>query len=265
MCSGEGPDPPVGSGEATVRGERPAVDEKLLLLWGDVGSGKSCLLATGLLGPRSRDRLEGLIDWSASSQEIHRGLQEHYRRLFNGLPTVTTDGQPQPIRLRLRSGKGVLLQDIRGEWTRAPEEETTHRLLSKADAVLFVAAWRARESRRQFEAIRAALRALDRRPCGVAFTKCEEGLAYGHPDWAEAERLAAGQPPSGWWRRAAVWAPDEAHTLERVGQVWPTSAYGFHQGRPACLLDEFGEMIPYSISPLNTTEVLEWFLRQLDV
>ena len=212
--------------------------------------------------------MHGLIDWPASSQDVHRGLQEQYRRLFNGLPTVNTTAHPAPIRLRCRSGNSVLLQDVRGEDVRggrerAAEQEAMYPLLTGADGVLFVASWEVRESRRQFEAIRFALRTLEGRPCGVAFTKCEMGLPDGHPDWDEAERLAVGKAPSGWWHRSATWTPDEVHTLEQVGQVWPTSAYGFHKGRPACLLDEFGEAVPYSISPRNTTEVLEWFLRKL--
>lgn len=240
--------------------------EKLLLIWGAIGSGKTSLLASSLLGPRARAQLESLVDWPASAHEIHRALMEQHRRLVNGLPTLATQTTDVPlaVQLRLQSGQVVRLQDVAGEWTWNPEKPESHRLLTAADAVLFVGEWDSRENRRQFEVFRSALQTLNNRPHGLAFTKCEMGLEDGHPDWEEAQRLATGQAPSNWWRQAGDWTEDEKHTLERIGPVWPTSAYGFHDGRPACLLDEFGESIPYAVSPRNTTEVLEWFLRLLD-
>ncbi len=242
------------------------MDEKLLLVWGAIGSGKTTLLVSSLMGPRAGEQLGALVDWPASAHEIHTAFMESWRRLVNGLPTQPTQPNtaPSAVRLRMKSGRVVCLQDVAGEWTLTPEKTESHQLFIAADAVLFVGEWASRENRRQFEAYRTALQKLGDRPHGLAFTKCETGLEDGHPDWAEARNLAASNVPSGWWRRTGVWTEDERHTLERIGPVWPTSAYGFHNGRPACLLDEFGELVPYAISPRNTSEVLEWFLRRLD-
>ncbi len=47
-------------------------------------------------------------------------------------------------------------------------------------------------------------------------------------------------------------------------QVWPTSAYGHDaDGRPACLLGEFGQLIPFSIRPRNVELPFRWFFREL--
>ncbi len=244
-----------------------ATDDRTVLMWGGMGAGKTSLLTTGLLGAQSQgpDRL-GKHVHSSCWRDIRLQLHEHYERLYRGKVMSPTPGTPPPVPVRLNSGKRILFQDVVGEHVGLPAERI-HEALSHASAILFVLTWKSPVRTTQFEGMRAALGDLRGRPCGVAFTKCERGLPEDHPDWAEGARILNGQASSGWWKTAAKWHRDEEYTLNLAadaGPIWPTSAYGFHEGRPACVLDEFGSEIPYSISPINVMEVVEWYLKALD-
>jgi hypothetical protein len=235
------------------------MDERMLLLWGDMSTGKTSLLATGLLGPGAAARLP-MIDWQVSLPVVQAALLDTYHRLANNLQTIpTVAGIPPGVRVTLRgSGRTVVFQDVMGERVRRPEPATTGELLQRADAVLFVLAWGAAERRQQFDAIRTALPALGARPRALAFTMCEQVLDQGHPAWRE------GAAQTDWWTELDDWDANETETLRALGAVWPTSSYGFGpDGRPACVLDEFGETIPYDISPVNGTALLGWLLGRL--
>ncbi|HEY1192322.1 MAG TPA: hypothetical protein VGE74_32155 [Gemmata sp.] len=234
------------------------MNARTVLLWGDVGAGKTSLLATALLGPGAHARLP-MIDWPASLPAIQDALLPAWERLTNGLLTVPTTALPQPVVVRLTDGTEVSFQDIMGERARRPDG-TVRELLGRTSAVLFVMGWGATGRRRQFEAIRTALPALGSRPRALAFTRCEQALRNGHPAWAP------GGETSGWWADHPGWEPEEADTLRQIGTVWPTSAYGFDgNGNPACVLDEFGELVPYNIRPANGTALLGWLLGRVSV
>ncbi len=235
------------------------MDESVVVLWGDMAAGKTSLLATGLLGPGAYARLDSVVKWDACIEDVQGQLHLQYRILANGqlAPGTMT---PLSVPVVLRSGRRVVFRDLMGERTREPEKHEMGKELARAAAALFVLTWdESAERRRQFEAVQTALPILGARPRALAFTKCERGLPHGHPAWDVGRG-----PRDGWWDRAADWTENERHLLGQVGPIWPTSAYGFHRGRPACVLDEFGETIPLAVSPVNTTEVIEWVLRQLD-
>jgi hypothetical protein len=233
------------------------MDERTLLLWGDVGTGKTSLLATALLGPHADQRLP-MIDWPASHAVVHDALSPAYERLMNCLPPVPTSSLPPGIVVHLMGGRGaVRLQDLMGEHARRPNQPVRE-LLGRAAGVLFVMAWGGHGRRRQFEAIRNALPVLGDRPRALAFTRCEQVLRDGHPAWEP------GGERTDWWAPEDTWAPDEVDTLHRIGTVWPTSAFGFDgDGNPACVIDEFGDITPYDIRPVNGTALLGWLLERI--
>lgn len=242
------------------------MSDRTLLVWGDVGAGKSSLLAAALLGPRA-DKLLPMVDWRASLPAVQVGLQEHWRRLTGNLPTAPTSGIPPGVRVQFHGGGGVVFQDMMGEDARRPEGADTQRLLDAADGVLFIQGWTGTGLR--WGVLQGAAPALAdpdparRRPAVLAFTKCEQGLDPGHPAWRNWETPGrAGRP---WWEDVFR-APRDAEFLARMDAVCPTSVYGFRAEygafNPACLLDEFGEVIPYDIHPVNATEAIAWFLRR---
>jgi hypothetical protein len=233
------------------------MEDRVLLFWGDIGAGKTSLLATGLLGRVAYTRLD-VVDWGLSLPSVQDGLMAQYRRLTTNLVTIPTTGIPPGVRVRLRgTDRAVLFQDMMGEHARHAERPEPRQLLEGAHAVLFVLAWSAGEWGRQFDAIAAALPAVGDRPSALAFTMCERVLEREHPAW-----LPGGEQTE-WWADLADWNGHE-ETLRKFGAVWPTSSYGFSPaGDPACVLDEFGEMIPYNIDPMNCTRLLGWFLGRL--
>ena len=89
---------------------------------------------------------------------------------------------------------------------------------------------------------------------GLAITKAEP----------RAERRRPALAGSAGWREHAFWR-DHADLLEAFGdRVWPTSAFGFDlDGRPACVLDEFGEVMPCNVRPRNVEVPFRWFLKEL--
>jgi hypothetical protein len=92
-------------------------------------------------------------------------------------------------------------------------------------------------------------------PNGLAITKCERGLDTDDPHW-----LA----PLGWWEEHPCWLPYRGVLRFFGNRVWPTSAYGFDRdGRPACLLGEFGQLMPYNIQPKNVAVPFRWFFKEL--
>lgn len=242
-------------------------ETRTLLLWGNRAVGKTSVLAAGLLHDPTRFGPPfPAIDWPASAQSLKESVEAEYARLrSNVLVVPTTDRQGIRTELTFRGGRRLVVQDVRGGLTQEPPGEEASGFLAAASAVLFVLEWASPDQSRQLLAVEQALfRAAPGRPAGLAFTKCERDLDPGDPAWDVEPATGAPADPRWWAGRQAV-TRDAARVLDRLaGPVWPTSVYGYNQDdRPACLLDEFGELIPFGIQPRNVADVLGWFFTQM--
>ena len=137
-------------------------------------------------------------------------------------------------------------------------DDQTVALLRDASVILFLLEWGAwqRDIEGQMAAIRNAWFYCDGRPIGLVFTKCER-------DIDRLDRAWLGE--QGWWRMSKE-LEDYENVLNRFGDaVWATSSFGFDSthGRPAVILGEFGQFLPYRIKPRNVHQPFEWALRQL--
>jgi len=225
--------------------------EGQLLLWGETQVGKTTLLATGLLA--EPDRLPS-INWSASSAAVQENLLARWNRLKrNRLVDATV--APASFTLELRNGNTLGIRDIRGSMSREPAKEDYFARPGMAQGVLFVTEWEGADIAAHMVAIEAALPFCQEQCTGLAITKCERGLDTDDPHWHN---------PLGWWREHECWQP-HASLLERFGErVWATTAYGFDvDGRPNCLLGEFGQILPYQIRPRNVWAPFGWFFKEL--
>ena len=230
----------------------------MLLLWGCTGVGKTSLVTAGLFSERSR---LNHVDWAMSDQ-IDARLASGWRGLNGNAPMAATTGEPlPPLDLRFVGGTSVRICDIKGEIAHQYEKPVSRDFLKKADAVLFVVEWNGRQQHEEFRVIHDIREAVRDRPVGLAFTKCERSIRHNSPIWSYCPYKPT---QGGWWKRHPDFEPREQQMLEGLAAVWPTSVYGFHaDGRPACLLDEFGGTIPYKIKPINATNIFLWYFREL--
>jgi hypothetical protein len=84
---------------------------------------------------------------------------------------------------------------------------------------------------------------------------CDQALEVDDPHWLAPPR---------WWEEHEDWRRHGELLSHFEDRVWPTSAYGFSEdGRPACLLNEMGDIVPYRIAPRNTTAPFVYFIREL--
>jgi hypothetical protein len=226
------------------------MQEGQLLLWGEVAVGKTTLLATGLLA--YPDRLPD-IDWAAEPLEEKEKVLRHWRLLrINQHIEQTT--RVTTLELALKNGNKLIVNDIQGRLSRDPLQEESFRR-GQQQGFLFVCEWEGADLPKHMAVVEQGLALCQQRKFGIAITKSDRGLLFDDPHW---------HAPIGWWREHACWKP-HARVLERFGErVWPTSAYGFDDdGRCACLLGEFGQVLPYGIRPVNVEAPFRWFFQEL--
>jgi len=228
------------------------VADKLLLLWGDTQVGKTTLVAAALKG---RQRELPMVDF-VNSPDVDTVLGYQWSRLQRNLLVMPTKHDKHlDVLLTLRDGGSLEVRDIPGALTAEVHKPEVRELVLRADAILLVAEWQARNLEGQMNAIGISWAILQERLTGLAFTKCERRLDAGDPEWR-------GEP--GWWKSGGFRVKHE-QLLEEFGEaVWPTSAYGYDaDSRPNCLLGEFGQVIPFNVSPKNVAAPFQWFLKRL--
>jgi hypothetical protein len=234
-------------------------DSTNVLLWADTQVGKTAYLTTALCrsGQGQRPRH---IDPGKSAASLAQTLLPNWRRLRRGLYVAPTSEEVIDLELISRGGTAVCLRDIKGQLTREIHRATVAERLDQAHAVLFLVEWGSRSLNDQMLAIESALDFCGGKPIALAFTKCELGLAEDHEAWSALRN-------EGWWQREANWS-EHAAVLTRFGaSIWPTSAYGYdpRTGLPAAILGEFGQLIPYRVSPKGVLSPLEWIFDRLGV
>jgi hypothetical protein len=229
--------------------------EALLLLWGETQVGKTTLLATGLLA-RPAELPE--IDWTAGHEGDGREkVLGHWHRLRRN-QLIEPTSRETSLTLTLRNGNRLRVRDTRGGDSREPFGVVANPAGLAGETpqgVLFVTEWEGLDVARHMAAVEAALPLCRGRKVGLAFTKCEKELDPEDPGWRGG---------LGWWREHECWRP-YATVLGQFGrQVWATSAYGYDpDGRPACLLGEFGQLMPYQVDPYNVAAPFAWFFKEL--
>ncbi len=225
--------------------------EKKLVLWGATQVGKTTLLASGLLS--GTNRLPG-IDWEASIESVEGVVRERWRRLKRNMPILATE-RMEDVTLFFDNGGHLVIRDIQGGLTGQTDKLHVQELLKEADGILVVMEWMGANLEEQMNAVEIAATIFSNRLIGLAFTKCERELRANDPRW-NAE--------PGWWNNERTYG-EFSGVLERFGgAVWPTSAFGFDKnGRPACVLGEFGQLLPYGVRPRAVNEPFEWFFREM--
>jgi hypothetical protein len=230
--------------------------EAQLLLWGETQVGKTTLLAAGLLA-RPGELPE--IDWAAGGERDGRDkVLGHWHRLRRNLLLEPTSREAV-LTLTLRNGNRLTVRDVRGGDCREPFRVIGDPAEGVENAaphgVLFVTEWEGQDVAQHMAAVEAALPLCRGRKVGLAITKCEKELDADDPGWRGAE---------GWWREHDCWRPYAALLASFGRQVWATSAYGHAaDGRPACLLGEFGQVMPYQVEPRNVAAPFAWFFKEL--
>src|SRR5262249_50713464 len=182
------------------------------------------------------------------------GVARHWARLRRN-QRLEANVRESTVELPLAGGHRLTVRDIRGGNARRPFGEEAFVGPGDGQGVLFVLEWAGADMAAHVEVIESALRLCDRHLRGLAVTKCERGLDADDPHW-----LA----PEGWWREHPCFEP-AASVMGHFGdRVWPTSAFGHDaDGRPACLLNEFGQVMPSQINPRNVEVPFRWFFQEL--
>lgn len=231
--------------------------KKTIQIWGETQVGKTTLLSAALF---SRPLDLPQIDRQRSS-DILSNLEHHWQLLKNnqlapGTPTeIETELHLKPNPAGLES---IILRDMKGGDVRALSQTRIQDLLHSADGILVLLAWDDQDFERQKNALESVLVHYQHKPIFLCLTKAEQAL---HP----TRDKAAWNAEPGWWKRYRPWMYHQA-LFELLDQsaICPSSAYGydaFHPTRPACLLGEYGNWIPYHIQPMNVTQALSWFIE----
>lgn len=229
-------------------------ESRVLLVWGDTQVGKTALLTVAFNGSFDSELVAAGLDVARSVESIHQAYGHSWRALRENQPTAAT-AQVNDTEIVLANGRAILLRDIRGGDVRRDHEPAImSRLYQGADVALFLVDPTAATLGRQFAQVSAPLRLFSQRPRGLVFTKCELLLEEYHSAW-NADR--------DWWRAVPRLAPHEALIGQFGPAVWPTSAFGYHDGHPAVILGEFGELLPYQINPKGVLEPFKWMFQQL--
>lgn len=229
-----------------------------LLFWGERGVGKTTLLTAGmqeLLAAERRSPAETLgIEWKRVPAD-QRQLMDSYMRQLSSTGKLPGTAEAQDLDLGLAGDRVLRVRDIKGEISRRAMNLDEQLTRGGKCGVLFVCAWEEGALADHMRVIRNALRECQGLSLGVAITKAENGLDADDPHW-----LA----PPDWWRDHACFRA-HADVLVTMGErVWPTTAFGYDgEGRPACLLGEFGQLLPLQRSPRNVDAPFRWFVREL--
>lgn len=225
---------------------------KKLLLWGETQVGKTTLLASGLLS--RTDELPG-VDWEASIESVEGVLRERWLRLCKNMPILGTAWR-EDVQLTFKNGEQLVVSDVQGGMTGETHQPDVQKLLKEADGILVVMEWQPQNLASQMNAVEVATGLFANRVLGLAFTKCERAFSAGDPCWSNSSE--------DWWRKKHEYERYD-HILSRFGSaVWPTSAFGYDDDhRPACVLGEFGQVLPYQVEPRNVRLPFELFFREL--
>jgi hypothetical protein len=222
-----------------------------LILWGETAVGKSTLCIAGL----SVAEFQVPIDWTAPGAEQRAWVQSDWRRLSLGYPLPQTGREGRTVELPVIGGGLLRIVDIQGRSSQ--EAGNALKLIPRDEpfAGLFVCSWADQRTEQYLAVIDSVLNYFQGRPVGLAVTKSDRGLDAFDPHW-HAE--------PGWWAEHPCWRPHE-RILRRFGpNVWPLSAYGFNNdGQPCCVLDEFGNVLPYRIQPRNVSAPFNWAFKEL--
>jgi hypothetical protein len=236
-------------------------EERRLLMWGATQVGKTTLLAFGLLHQWS---LRPSINWGLSadaSRNEARGdvvakLHRHYQGMArNRLGSPTLDRTD--FTLVFDSGAHLKVRDIKGAQSRDPFEEEMLRHPAPRQGVLFMMEWAGDKIGEQMSAVHSGLMLCQstRQKVGLIITKCELELDDQDPAW---------RCRPGWWRDQPWLQPYQGIVSLFGNQVWATSTYGYDEGgRPCCVLDEFGRVMPYNLQPRNVGAPFRWVFQEL--
>lgn len=239
---------------------RAASPELRILVWGPRGSGKTSFITGVAYAGLARQFLAYDEELSTAGARM---LDENIDRLLHGLPKpIVPTASQGPVRFKLASGRRVVFTDVRGEMAEldrrqgplAEAAEARRELFRDADGVLFVFDPTARGPEQSFSLLTGAMASPDLRRAYMSVTKCEQLLAPDDRPWSAY---------CGWWRDVpAIRALAQGHEAiwEQLGErVWPISLYGYApgSGKPAALLNEFGDLCPWQIQPKNVLELVE--------
>lgn len=232
--------------------------QKLIQIWGETQVGKTTLLSSALFAEPEA------LPWidRARSSDILTKLQQHWQQLrMNQLAPGTAEDlvdtqlflHPNPADL-----ESIVLRDMRGGDVRKLKEVEIHQRIEQADGILFLVAWDGQDLVRQIHAMETVIAHFHQPFRFLCLHKAEQAL---NP----TRDAQAWQGQGGWWRHYQPWK-DYCRLLERFAEdaILPTSAYGYdphHPERPACLLGEFGNYLPYNVQPINVARPLAWFMK----
>lgn len=222
--------------------------KRSVLLWGASGAGKSSLLAASL-GAGERPGPLGV-----DPERTPTWVTGDAARLASGRPVLPTRVPVQEAELAGPAGTRVIVRDPGdGLGDGAPGEEALE-VLNAADRAILVFEAHGRDLEARAEALHMAARVLVPRPAVILVTKLDQLLGWDDPAWG-------GGP--GWWRDLGELAPWVEGMLPHDYPVLPASAFGYDPAsrRPAVLLGEYGEALPYRVAPRGIQAALAELLE----
>lgn len=224
---------------------------KRLLLWGDTQSGKSTLLTTAIFSPDVKQ----LIDTGKSRESLYAaGILNAKRAMEEGRVVPGTADRVDVDLVPLADGDPISIRDIRGLSARDLSERPS---LDEASGVLFVVEWAGPTFQNQMATVAQTVDLISPKTIkfGLAITKSERILLKEDAAWT-ARGLDR------WWEKYPCWK-DYSEAMRAMGDcIWVTSAYGYHDRRPAALLGEFGDWFPYKTQPINVGRPFAWFFKE---
>jgi hypothetical protein len=232
----------------------PDAQEHKLLLWGDSQVGKTSLIAAAFFSQDSDPRLAAIDFEGARASKTGAVLFESWRELRSNRLVSPTVEPIVDLRLPLTTGGSLVVRDIKGGTT---QQEDVNQIRQDASAIFFLLEWAAKDLNAQLLAMENLLSFTERIVRAVVFTKCEQGLTWNDRRWLGE---------TDWWRTAPEWDAF-AMKIGRFKKVFPTSAYGYLDGgpRPAVILGEFGQVLPFMIRPKGVVEPFAWLLEALGI
>jgi hypothetical protein len=225
------------------------MSSRQLLVFGGTRSGKTALVCTGLWD--NIGRLPGI-----NTSGMDHKIMKNYQSLKQNRPI---DGTAATVdcKVLLTGDQGVWqIRDMKGGDVH--DHGKSFPLLEEAAGVLFVVAWESVNFNSRMDVIQTHFQAVSQNSSlwiGLAITKSERAIAANDTAW-ECESN------HNWWHGRQPWS-NYQELLQKFGQrIWVTSSFGYDiDQRPACILDEFGQMIPYGVQPRNVWMPFANFLR----
>lgn len=216
---------------------------KRVVLWGHTEVGKTTILATYLEYVLSESK-----SWLGELSFEHENQIMTFRNVIkelrvHHLTQATSSTNEATITLPTHDSDELIFIDVKGGNTENMTE-VERNAIKHADGILFFSDWPTEHDRQEMQFVIENILYLVPSICkGLVITKAEQHMDMSDGRWQGGENWLTGD--ANWLRFTAKFG----------NYFWPTTAFGYCEaqnrdsgslhGYPACILNEFGEFLPY--------------------